>query len=336
LVASLRISYFSSLSILIFLLLTIFAGFELGFLARESYFSDSEYYYRAYNSTQNCTSYHGAGFVCYARFFATILDHSEFIVFHITLYIFLLFSVARTIRTVEPKLAHIIILCFSHPFVAFVFVRGLKEIILILTVTLASLMIINCGYIIKKLGLLPFLYTFSVTRPLGLPLVALALISSRFMPRLMIATFLALVVAHLPIGFVPIFGPYLAEHAMLFVESGFSSGSSLAPVKFILGPTPLKPFLAFFEPSIYQYGTLITLMILFVGSLYSLYICILFLCHFRKIPAPLSYASNIFFVVAFVTLIIYSMIYGGSVDTRHRAFFFVMFASGILLRAKGK
>ena len=312
------------------------AWFELAFIDRTSYFSDSEYYFNAYYSTETCTNFNGMGFVCYARFFAAILDYTEFIGLHTLFYIVLLLLVARTIRTIHPKLAKVIILSFSHPFVLFVFVRGLKEMLLILTVILTALLIIHGGYIIKKLSMFPFLFTFVVTRPLGLALVVLSLISSRFMPRLIVTALLAFIAANLPVRFIPVYGQYLAEHAMLFVESGFSSGSFLAPVRFLIGPTPIKPFMAFFDSSIYTYGTLVTLIILFIGSFYSLYIFLLLFRHAKEIPVNFVYASNIFFVIAFVTLIIYSMIYGGSVDTRHRAFFFVTLASGILLRIKGK
>lgn len=322
--------------IFLYFIICLLAVFELGFLERSSYYSDSEYYYHAYNSGTPCEAFNGWGFVCYSRIFAHYLPYTSFIILQTTWYVFLLLLYSSQTKSMKLEFKLFIFFCLTHPFVAFVFVRGLKELLLIIFVT-HLLVLHQMGFQkLKRMKLGLLLYVFSVTRPLGAVLSGLVVLISKITPKPLTALAIAGSISFMPPRYIPFIGPYLEEHALLFDESGFNSGTAFAPLKFLLGPTPIKPFFAFFEPTIYAYATPLTLVILFIGSIYSIIIVMMLLHILISCRFTPKFIDNIILLMACATLIIYSMIYGGSVDTRHRALFFVFIACFIGLTPKWK
>lgn len=309
----------------IFILLFLLHFYEVFItLNEDSYFSDSRSYYNA--SQYFPPSYNdGYSFVLALAFLKKLIGYKGAILLFFLIYLIMTYKLVKVFKI---NTANFILL--YHPFIAFVFVRGLKEILLIFFFGLSFILL-------KRLSL----YRFSITSALNyMPLKFLKPFGEFILPasfvlygglkklniKLVIAlSTLFLLSATLIRSIVIEKIPLIKNQIDVLIYSGYPVDYTNNPVlpilRFIFGPGPLKAGRSFFV-EIYEFQTLMTSVSLFLGSLYTLtYFTYLFA--YRKKFQNINW-NKFIIILATIHCGIYLLIQDGAVDTRQRAFLFFL------------
>lgn len=103
----------------------------------------------------------------------------------------------------------------------------------------------------------------------------------------------------------------------------------LAPIRFILGPGPIRSFEQLLTGEVFEVSTRIGDLLIFLGSFVWWLILLAFILNIfiqpRRVGKAISVYSGWYFS-ALVMMAAYSFIYFGTGDTRHRAFFYLTLA----------
>lgn len=299
---------------------------------RNSYFSDSEYYFLAgFRESDACMSYDGALLACVYRGL-NFWEHNYFLFLlsYILCYAVIVSLASR--RLAAERYKFVVSVFLFHPFIAFLIARGLKEIILILPI-LAYLTLLKWDKFSATWLMILFFSVVTVyMRPLGEYLSIALLLGAIFIrAKYLWVSVVCGLGATFFIDLLPLeISENLISHTLGFDDRDRVVQSIPAPIIFLFGPTPVRPLMAMFGDFSYAFGTPVTLYILLVGSLFS--ICCAYmtgryiLLQIRHFGLPERYL----FLSALSLISIYSLIYGGAVDTRHRGLFFCMLGAVVL------
>jgi hypothetical protein len=321
---------------LVFVLVFTTVWLELAVSGLETYPSDSRYYFQAaFESSEKCSNFDGSGLVCIYR----LLPSPDFY-FFLLLGIFLIYLISIVHRLIKMKPSHAVMASFFllHPFIPFAIARGLKESLIFMLI--GVIFAIPRRYrefsiLVLIIGTSFFLMT---SRPFGTFLVIIMLAASSVIISKRVILGLVLSILFLPyifgiqglnISTFSLFFEHLVEHRSNFSDIEKRVSWFPPALTFYLGPTPIRPFLAFFGEYTYVFGSPATLSILFLGSFSSLATLFALPAIYKKLNSA-DFAQRFLFYHALSIIIIYSVIYGGSVDTRHRAIFFALIGSVFL------
>jgi hypothetical protein len=317
-----------------FFFTALYVWVEIVLKHRNSYFSDSEYYFSAgFRDNSPCMSFDGPLLVCFFRLISfSDLSYVVFIFSSIIVYVGAVFR--SVVRLPDGQLARLAGLCLFHPFIPFMMARGLKEMLILMPALLLfflpreswrlvsawSTMILTC---LALAYLRPFGFYF------GLILLGSALVLRGWLERIalpasvLLATFSGqLLQLAASVSGEWFFIDSLNAHSASFDDSERRVDVIPAPVTFVLGPTPVRPIMALFGTFEYSFGTGATVYALLVGSVFSIG-CVYYIIKFwAKWGGQLPLEGRFFVYHAVILLITYSALYGGAVDTRHRALFF--------------
>lgn len=313
--------------------------YEIFVSGMPSYGSDSLYYYESgFFGVESCNTYHGSGIVCIYRFLGYHQLYFPFLLLTCILYVSV---VVWRLSKIEGKLFYFASFCLLHPFISFAIARGLKETMLFLIIAITLMLPIRFQ---KTVGYFSIILTFIfliTSRPFGIYLsIVIATLSifrpSRFMIYSGIALLLILIsvidlsyVAYLDSSFLV---DSIESHALQYsFTDDYSKRVALlpAPLTFYIGPTPIRPLLAILGEFTYAFGSPGTIIILLIGSLFSL-ATIPYLKQLIISIHGLNFFARFNFFHALSFIAVYSLLYGGSVDTRHRAAFFAILGFTIL------
>ena len=295
------------------------------FFNRNSYFSDSENYYLA-SSAFPPKPYDSYVYVYILSFLRSVLSYKLSLIFFISIYSALILFWFRSL-----KLKSLNLLFLFHPFILFTFVRGLKEIaIIILFLIFSRFYNANKVFTILNFSLVIF---FSLLldglKPLGAILIPLSLLLtyliSNFLKTRSLLYYgsMLLLIAPLLRNTLMDLIPTIKHHINALSNSGYAveyTRNFVKPVlAFVFGPGPIKSFQSFIYP-IYEFGTVMTSLTLFLGSIISIILVIILL---TKIDSIQNCKWNNFIIIfTFIHVISYILIQDGSVDTRQRGLMF--------------
>lgn len=313
---------------LLWLAVMMFSFLELKALNRDSYYSDAESYYKL-SSIKPEKNIDGYLYVRYLYETRTTIGYvgAKFILF----VIFVILGINIILQNSNKIL---LLLMIFHPFILFVFIRGMKE-------SLMAVIFLIFLKIFKRSQLLSVAFisvTYFYLRPFGHLMILIPYVFS-FLPKKLIKSHYLLYGSLSLCILAPFLRDYLAQNipylmGMINVQSdsGYSIAYSELPgeglVRFLFGPTPIKPLMALFS-SIYEFNTPITFLILFTGSIVSLIIV------FRLIQHKVIVSRLGLFSLALATghAFTYVLIQDGMVDTRQRAMYF-LFLVGFYINAE--
>lgn len=314
--------------ILLWLGAMVFSFLELEALNRNSYYSDAETYYKS-SSIKPEKNIDGYLYVRYLYQTRSMIGYSGAKLFLFVIFLLLGLSI---IKQNSNKI--LLSLIIFHPFILFMFIRGMKE-------SLMAVMFLIFVIFFKKSKILSVAFLsvgYYYLRPFGHLMVLIPYFFS-FLPRKRINLKYILYGSFVLCALAPLLRDYLAQNipyllGMINVQSdsGYSVeysellGEGL--VRFLLGPTPIKPVIALFS-SIYEFYTPLTFLMLFSGSIVSLIIIL------RLIKEKVRASRLGLFSLALATghALTYILIQDGMVDTRQRAMYY-LFLIGFYINAE--
>lgn len=291
-----------------------------------SYYSDGRYYFLL---SQEFPPKYGNGYT-----FILILSFCNLLIgYNNTLFLFIIIYLIFSLWLIKSlKLRLINFLLLFHPFIAFVFVRGLKEMILffLLGFFLLALKKIN----LIKSSFLSGIYfqPMAFLKPLGGFLLPLVLIVNRLVSKwsvnfmLRAGVFLMIL---LPIlrNFLTSIIPRLENQIGVLSDSGFTvnytSNPLLPIIRFIFGPGPFKAFKSYYY-DIYEFSSVMTSTTLFLGSIITLIYFALVFINWNKYSILDNPTNRIIILLSIIHSAMYILIQDGSVDTRQRAVLFFL------------
>jgi len=306
----------------------IFSYLELYLLDRDSYYSDAESYYNnsAFYPHENADGYLYVLYLFYTRqIFGYAGAKFILLIAYLILGLKLIIKRSNTI---------LLSLFFFHPFILFLFIRGMKESLM----AVIFLIFITGFKRFEMLSISLLAVGFYLTRPFGHLMVIIPYLISLFLARYKNYSFwfagsLALCAsAPLIREILSNNIPYLLGMINVQADSGYTIeysqvlGTGL--IKFLLGPTPIRPLLALFYP-IYEFFTPLTFFLLFYGSCVSIIIVLRLFERGKK----LNRFSLFSLLLASGHALTYILIQDGMVDTRQRALYF-LFLTGIFFHDK--
>jgi hypothetical protein len=292
---------------------------------RPSYFSDSENYFKA-SSKFPPNEYDAYNFVYVLSFLRAISSYKAALAFF-----FLTYSVTLILFYRKFQLDKYNLLFLFHPFIIFLFARGLKESI-IMILFLIFMRLYNFKNIITLLNIIViilFSYIFLGLKPMGEYFIPVALILTLLFSRIwssskifiygMFFLLLSPLLRNLTITLIP----NLKHQVDVLVLSGYAveyTNNFIKPLTaFFFGPGPYKSMISFFY-SIYEFNTFMTSVALFVGSVFSILIAWFISKKVKTIP-NLNWNSFLI-IITIIHVFTYILIQDGSVDTRQRGLMF--------------
>lgn len=319
--------------------------------------SDAEYYYiSAIDSTynQSCTEYLAYGYVCLLSSLLSLIDlpvlwYFSFCVIYISLVF--IYYIPNNIYS-----KHLLIIIYFNPIIIWTFLKGVKESLVILTIL--------CLVVIYKRKQRDFLFYIlsyfflSILSTVKFESVAfyfLAFVLTEVILKVKnkIKVFYSIMcISILTLFFLDalsvIFPEFetikkLLSHRELFLtlENSFTDENPniiLSVFRFLLGPGPVTPLTALFINTDFYEPTIIGLLLIFLGSALWLYVLARSMLIFYKLVKHSNRIELIFSkfeifssFLAFNYILTYSYMYGGMVDTRHRAVVYFLL-SPILFR----
>lgn len=321
-----KLNKYLILSIILAFLLFAFHYIEIfEIFNRLSYFSDSENYYKA-SSRFPPNEYDAYNFVYILAFFRTISSYKVALVLFFLIYSSIILLFFRKFQLVKYNL-----LFLFHPFIVFLFARGLKESIIMILflffmrlynfekfITLINIIIILC-----------FSYIFDGLKPMGEYFIPIAIMATLIFSRLttsksiFIFGVIFLLISPLLRNITIELIPNLKNQVDVLVLSGYAveyTNNFIKPLSaFFFGPGPIKAFMSFFYP-IYEFSTFMTSVALFVGSVFSIFIAVFI---FKKVKTiPDSKWNSFLIFITIIHVFSYILIQDGSVDTRQRGLMF--------------
>ena len=292
---------------------------------RQSYFSDSENYFKA-SSKFPPADYDAYYFVYILSFLRSMFSYKGALIIFFVIYIILVLLLFRKFHLDKYNL-----LFLFHPFIIFIFARGLKEsLIMILFMIFMRLFNFKKLFVpINFFVVLVFSYIFYGLKPMGeyfipLGLLVTVLTSKITTTRVILKMgILFLIISPLLRNIAIELIPNLKNQVDVLVLSGYAveyTSNFLKPlITFFYGPGPIKSFLSFFQNT-YEFGTLMTSFILFIGSICSIFLGFVILKNVKTIPN--SYWNNFLILITIIHIFSYILIQDGSVDTRQRGLMF--------------
>ena len=292
---------------------------------RDSYFSDSENYYLA-SSVFPPNNYDSFVYVYLLSFFRSVLSYKLTLILFISIYLSLTLFWFRSL-----KLKNINLLFLFHPFIIFIFARGLKEIAIIIFF-LVFFRFYNHNKVFSILNfslVICFSLLLDGLKPLGAILVPISLLLTYFLSNflktrsLLYYGGLLLLIAPLLRNTLIDLIPTLKNHVNVLWNSGYAVEYTRNFVKpilaFVFGPGPFKSFQSFFYP-VYEFGTIMTSLTLLVGSIISIILVIKLISKINSIQN--CKWNNFIIIFTIIHVISYILIQDGSVDTRQRGLMF--------------
>ena len=315
-----------------FFLIFVMVWLEITLAGRDSYFSDAEYYFLAgFRESGACLDYDGSLLVCLYR----ALSFSEynyflFLLLFILSYIAVIISALRHLKSEKFKL--VVAVFLFHPFIAFLIARGMKELLFILPLMLYLISLnwnkYGNGWIVIFVSSAFIFYL----RPLGGYLAIAILLGSMFLnARYLWLSLVICLAVPLLLEYLPVVNDNLISHRLGFSDRDLTVQSIPAPIIFFFGPTPIRPILAMLGDFMYAFGTPITLYVLLIGSFFSINCAFLMPRYILFQIKNYALIQRYLFLSALSLISIYSFIYGGAVDTRHRGLFFCMLGTLVLI-----
>lgn len=340
----------------IFLALAIIAGFEFSNLPYAgTWGSDAQYYYQAAagrGGEQSCTAYLGYGYVCTFTAFVSVLDLP--IAFYTLIGLLYIYIVFRYYRPSGPTSSLIWLVLVLNPTVLWTFLKGVKE-----GFVIACLLVLVKIYgrvrarrsMLNMLLFAAAILALSTVKFEAVAFVLLAAIATEVVMRANNSIKMALVlvggaVAVLFVldqlaGFFPelAFLQKLMAHRELFFTQEISEPDAnvnylSAVFRFLVGPGPITPISSLFRDTGFYEPTAIGKVMIFLGSLCWLAVLGLSALGFAKVLSNPKYRTSLGAVVnheiAFAAalsmfyILTYAYMYGGMVDTRHRAVVYVL------------
>jgi hypothetical protein len=292
---------------------------------RQSYFSDSENYYKA-SSNFPPAEYDAYYFVYVLSFLRSIFSYKGAIIIFFAAYIILILLLFRKFQFVKHNL-----LFLFHPFIIFIFARGLKEsfIMILFLIFMRFFDFKKYFYLINFFIIVVFSYIFYGLKPMGeyfipIGLVMTALISRIITTRVLLTLgIIFLIVSPLLRNLAIDLIPNLKNQVDVLVLSGYPveyTTNFLKPLTaFFFGPGPIKSLLSFFQNT-YEFGTFMTSFVLLSGSICSIFLAFIIFKNVKTIPN--SNWNNFLIVITIIHVISYILIQDGSVDTRQRGLMF--------------
>jgi hypothetical protein len=294
-------------------------------LKRSSYFSDSENYYKA-SSKFPPDEYD-------AYYFVYILSIIRAISSYKTALIFLLLTYSGLILLFFQKfqLKRFNLLFLFHPFIIFLFARGLKETV-IMIIFLLLMRLYNFEKLISFFNIIIIIslsYVFDGLKPMGLYFIPIGLTLTYFLTKVstsrsifkfgIVFLLISPLIRNLTIDLIP----NLKNQIDVLVLSGYAveyTNNFVKPlITFVFGPGPLKALSSFFYP-VYEFSSFMTSAALFFGSIFSILIAVMI---FKKIKTlPNSKWNNFLIIIIIIHVFSYILIQDGSVDTRQRGLMF--------------
>lgn len=341
----------------VFLVLAVITGFEFSSLPYNgTWGSDAGYYYLAasgHGGENSCGAYLGYGYVCTFSVFLAVLPLP--IAFYCVIglvYIFLVFRYFRPIRSGDSDIVWMV--AAFNPIVIWTFLKGVKEgFVILFLLVLVKLY----GKVVERrtpVEILVFagaIFVLSTVKFETVAFVALAGLSTevvmRMEKRVRTATLIA-VFSILSLFMLDQFGKMFPEvsfleklmaHKTLFFneeidQSDTSVNYLFAIARFLLGPGPITPIASLFGDTGFYEPTVIGKILIFWGSIF--WLCMLGLAvlggfALRAVPVRgakinLAISREVVFsaFAALYYVLTYAFMYGGMVDTRHRAVVYVL------------
>lgn len=317
----------------LFLMFFVLIWIEIVSSGMPSYYSDSLYYYESgFFGNNPCGDYDGSGIVCVYRALGLPQLYFIFLLFSCIFYVSV---VVWRLSKMEGRLFYFAAICLLHPFISFAIVRGLKETLLFLIIAITLMLPINLKRVTAYISIILTTLFLITSRPFGeilsLLIITLAIFkTSRFIVISGIFTLLIILsivdlsyVQYLDSSFLV---DSISSHSLqyYYTDDFYKRVQILpAPITFYVGPTPIRPILAMLGEFNYAFSSPVTILILFVGSFFSL-ATIPYLKEYLYAIQNFNFFARYNFFHALSFIAAYSLLYGGSVDTRHRAAFFAL------------
>lgn len=340
----------------IFLVLAIFTGLEFSSLPYDgTWGSDAHYYYTAASGqggAEHCSDYLGYGYVCTFTAFVAVVDLP--IAFYALIGLLYIYVVFRCFRAPSDSSAMIWLLLVFNPIVLWTFLKGVKEGFVIVCLLVLVKIYGSVREDRTALNVLLFaaaILALSTVKFEAVAFVVLAAIATEVVMRAnnSIKMAITLVGSAIAVLFVldqlATFFPGLAflqklmAHKELFFteeisEPGAKVNYLLAIFRFLAGPGPITPISSLFGDTGFYEPTVTGKIMIFLGSLFWLSAMSLAGLGFMRVLSTPRYRISMSAVVnnevvfgalmAMFYILTYAFMYGGMVDTRHRAVVYVL------------
>lgn len=236
----------------------------------------------------------------------------------------------------------------GNPIIFWTIARGLKEGLIL--VTLLGMYTIarqfqrsNFIYIFGPIMLFLFSFFMQGIRPLGFEFgILVATIAMMVWLKVNVLILLVFLLTMMPFMVDIIMSIFkgtffiqrLQAQSAVFKSSigveNLSESVSVSVFRFIFGPGPIKPILSKFSEGQFYEPTIAGIVLISLGSLiwwgFLFNITLVILKHrFRLLKlVKFSYFGNYFIIFAGLHILTYAVVYGGMVDTRHRALMYLL------------
>jgi hypothetical protein len=340
----------------IFLTLAIIAGIEFSSLPYGgTWGSDAQYYYLAAagkGGEQSCTAYLGYGYVCTFTAFVSVLDLPvAFYALIGLLYIFIAFRYYRPNGQTSMLIWIVLVL---NPIVLWTFLKGVKEGFVIACLLVLVKIYGRMRERFSVLNIFLFAGAILVLSTVKFEAVAFVVFAVAVTEIVMRAnnsikiavTLVGSAVAVLFVldqlaGFFPelAFLQKLMAHRELFFTQEISEPDAhvnylSAIFRFLAGPGPITPISSLFQDTGFYEPTVIGKIMIFLGSLCWLAALGLSALGFMRVLSNPKYRTALGTVISHEVvfsasmsmfyILTYAYMYGGMVDTRHRAVVYVL------------
>jgi hypothetical protein len=336
----------------VFVALAVVAGVEFSALPYDgTWGSDAQYYYTAasgHGGESSCGAYLGYGYVCTFTAFLNIVDlPMAFYGFIGLLYIYVICKWFGPRGAGTSTMVWMVIA--FNPIVIWTFLKGVKEgFVILFLMVLVNLYgrVIRSKKITDVALLVVAVWVVSTVKFEAVAFFVLAALSTELIMRSRnrvrtAAIFVALsilslfVLDQLETIFPEVaFLKKLMAHQALFFNEEIDQADAkvnylLAVIRFLTGPGPITPLSSLFADTGFYEPTVIGKVLIFLGSIFWLSVLALSVLGIKKaisgklhrqyLGTVISRESVFPALMAFFYVLTYAFMYGGMVDTRHRA-----------------
>lgn len=244
----------------------------------------------------------------------------------------------------------ILFLLWANGIVLWMVARGLKEILILFMMTLLAyqweITKNNLKFHRKAINIfiiIALLIGLWYIRPFGTMLGVAYLIGTLLTWKKLWKWALGSILILYGLIFVSYFIPQINIYRELFGESFINSSTYIAdilsPIRFVLGPGPIRSFEQLQTGEVFEVSTTIGDLLIFLGSLEWWLILVIFFLNIFILPSRVGKVISAYggwYFSALIMLAAYSFIYFGTGDTRHRAFFYLILAPVIASVLRGQ
>lgn len=259
-------------------------------------------------------------------------EHVFFIYLNCLVYVFICLILMKSldVEILQNASSQLIFLLLSNGIILWVVIRGVKEVLVFLSIAV-FLYLLKFNLFLKFLGFVIFAALHYYLKPSGLAFAVVVVLTAMFLYKASLkiifvtSLFMCITLFYLYENFQFIF-QVLKDHQELSLrEQGLADveislfSFAVAPIRFILGPGPIKSFEQILYQDLFISSTLLGDVLIFFGSFAWWVMLAIFVHKFIKYKFSFSFSEYVLMSYSLLYVLSYSVSYLGTGDTRHRA-----------------